>query len=105
MCTALRLSDRTYSYSEQDVFFVAADRLHDVSVHVLPLYPSHPFKPVASMLCALLIGPIPSGETRRVVCNADLVGRYVVISMAGNDILTLCEVQVHGVPGRTIMGQ
>ena len=103
ICTALRLPDRTYSYSEPDVLFVAAERLHDVSVYVSHDNPMH-LNPGPPELCAHIEGPISSGETRNVVCTQSFTGRYIIISMAGIDTLTLCEVEVDGVRGKAIMG-
>ena len=41
-----------------------------------------------------------------VVCRPGLIGRYVYIALSGsNQILTLCEVEVYGLPGKAIMGQ
>ena len=88
-------------YSEQDVLFVTDDRLHGVSVYVTHYNPTDN-KPGASELCAKLA--FTSGEMRRVFCAKDLKGRYVLISLQGdNRILTLCEVEVYGVPGKTMM--
>ena len=101
----MRLSDRTYSYSEQDVLFVAAARLHDFSVYVRNGNPRDT-APDPSELCAEVNGALGLRETRRVVCTNGLSGRYVVIVMPGDsEILTLCEVEVEGVPGKAIMGQ
>ena len=58
-----------------------------------------------SELCAQAEGPFQLGETRLVVCKQDVVGRYVVISLPGEDeMLGLCEVQVYSETGRAIMG-
>ena len=36
-----------------------------------------------------------------VVCRPGLIGRYVYIALSGsNQILTLCEVEVYGLPGK-----
>ena len=86
--------------------FVAAERLHDVSVYVMTHQPSVHFPPSASMLCQKLSGLFPSGETRQIVCSPGLIGRYVYIALPGSgQILTLCEVEVYGLPGKAIMGQ
>ena len=102
MNTALLLSARPHS--EKYVLFVAADHLHDASVHVSRYLPTHS-TPGASELCAQLRGPFESGETRHVICMQDVVGRYVIISLPGNEeVLTLCEVQVYGVRGTATIG-
>ena len=85
--------------------FVAGERLHDFSVYALNYHPNQQM-PVPSKLCAHVEGPFPPGETRHVICPADLNGRYVAIVLAGDEeILTLCEVEVYGKPGKTVMGQ
>ena len=97
------LLGRTHSHSEQDALFVAAERLHDVSVNVT-LDNSTGNTPGASELCAHVAGPFASGQTR-IVCTNEVVRRYVTISISGvNDILTLCEVEVYGVPGKATSG-
>ena len=97
------LLGRTHSHSEQDVLFVAAERLHDVAVHVALGDPTGN-APGVLKLCAHVAGPFASGQTR-IVCTNEVVGRYVTISVSGvNDILTLCEVEVYGVPGKATSG-
>ena len=94
------LLGRTHSHSEQYSLFVAADRLHDFSVHVIPRNPTG-YTSSASELCVHVVGPFGPGETRRIVCTNEIVGRYVTISLTGsNEILTLCEVEVYGEPGK-----
>ena len=84
---------------------MAAERLHDISVHVTHDDPTVN-TPGASELCAHVEGPFTLGETRRVFCTMDVRGRYVVISLPGDsETLTLCEVDVYGVLGKAIMRQ
>ncbi|CAB1345500.1 unnamed protein product, partial [Coregonus sp. 'balchen'] len=46
----------------------------------------------------VVISHIPAGETHTFQCN-DMEGRYVVVVIPGqNRILTLCEVEVYGIP-------
>ena len=94
------LLGRTHSQSEQYSLFVADARLHDLSVHVTLQNPTVN-TPGASELCAHVVGPFAPGETRRIVCTNEIVGRYVTISLPGsNELLTLCEVEVYGEPGK-----
>ena len=95
------VSDR---WSIKDTLFLTAARLHDVMIHVTHYYSTNS-ELSTSELCAQVEGPFQLGETRHVHCSQDVVGRYVIISLPGNEeILTLCEVQVYGVRGRAIMG-
>ena len=97
------LLGRTLSHLDQYALFVAAERLHNVSVHVTLDSPTGN-TPGASELCAHVEGPLASGQTR-IVCTNEVVGRYVTISLSGNnDTLTLCEVEVYGVPGKATSG-
>ena len=83
---------------------MAAERLHDVMVHVTHYYVAGDELVGAYLLCAQAGGTFGAGETRRIVCTHDVIGRYVVISLPGNqEILTICEVQVYGVRGTTVM--
>ena len=84
---------------------MAAARLHDFSVYLRHGNPRGT-EPDPSELCAKVNGALGLRETRRIVCTNGLSGRYVDIVMPGDsEVLTLCEVEVQGVPGKAIMGQ
>ena len=100
-------SSRSYAFAFGAIYalFVAAERLHDISVHVTHDDPTVNTSG-ASELCAHVEGPFTLGETRRIFCTMDVRGRYVVISLPGDsETLTLCEVEVYGVLGKAIMRQ
>ena len=84
---------------------VVAERLHAVTVYVSNNDPRQQM-PTASEMCAYVWPAFPSGATRRVICTNPVSGRYVIVTVAGAaEILTLCEVQVYGVPGKALIGQ
>ena len=62
--------------------------------------------PKASEMCIQVWPAFTSGATRRVICTNPVSGRYVIVTVTGaTEILTLCEVQVYGVPGKVLIGQ
>ena len=74
------------------VLLVTAERLHDFSVKAI-------LTAKESMMCAHVGGAMGSGERRLLRCKADVYGHKVKIQIDGDkkdDILTLCEVEVHG---------
>ena len=55
--------------------------------------------------CQLVISAFALGETRRVPCRPNVTGSIVRVRAAGSEkgYLSLCEVQVYGVYGRTVL--
>lgn len=54
--------------------------------------------------CQLVISAFALGETRRIPCRPDVTGSIVKLRAAGTEkgYLSLCEVQVYGVYGRSM---
>lgn len=54
--------------------------------------------------CQLVISAFALGETRRIPCRSNVTGSIVKLTAAGREkgYLSLCEVQVYGVYGRTM---
>ena len=42
----------------------------------------------------LFTGQMASGQTKTYICDKAVYGRYVTVYIAGNGILSLCEIQV-----------
>ena len=73
------------------VLLVTAERLHDFSIKAL-------LTDKETMMCAHVGSAMGSGERRLIPCKADVYGHKVKIQIGGNkvEVLTLCEVEVHG---------
>ena len=57
------------------------------------------FDPQTFTPCVYQPGGFSAGETREMVCDQPVVGRYVVVYMSRTDIkrpLVICELQVFG---------
>ena len=81
------------------MLYVPASRLHDIHVGVTSHHPSS-VSPAADnyALCGTHVAVVAPGKTATVFCvTANVVGRYVIIQIPGNDqLLTLCDVEVLG---------
>ena len=83
----------------------AGFRLHGVTVGVGETFdPKRPRQSFPNYrLCVFREGFFSGAQTQVLQCGQRLVGRYVRISFKPTGrkrILTLCEVQVYGIPGR-----
>ena len=54
------------------------------------------FDPSTFTQCAHIPGQLDASETRVIQCSQPAQGRYVTVNLNKPNILTLCEVQVHG---------
>ena len=56
--------------------------------------------------CQVVKQPLLHNDTRRISCQSRVKGSIVRIASTGNDAigLSLCEVEVYGVPGKIITG-
>jgi len=71
---------------------VTAKRLHDFYIKAL-------LTDKQTMMCAHMGPAMGSGEIRVFPCKADVYGHKIKIQIGGEkntEILTLCEVEVHG---------
>ena len=77
------------------VLLVTAWRLHDFSITAI-------LTDKETMMCAHMGPAMGSAERRVFPCKADVYGHKVKIQIGGNkpnEVLTLCEVEVHGLYG------
>ena len=79
--------------------FTSAEQLHDVIIDV-----SMSRDGAFSQRCAVVKGHLLLGETRHIPCVAGVKGRFVNITVPGpSETLSICEVQVYGTTGGTII--
>jgi len=77
-------------------------RLRDVLVYTAAEMPTVGTPPSlnnpGSNFCAMFDGPAQNGDVVELTCVQSNVGRYLIIQLAVTEYLTLCEVEVYGVP-------
>ena len=74
------------------VLLVTAERLHNFDIKAL-------LTDKETMMCAHMGPAMGSGEIRVFPCKADVYGHKIKIQIGGDrtdEVLTLCEVEVHG---------
>ena len=54
-------------------------------------------------ICAHEAGVVAAGERRLVTCQTKHVGKHVFVHISGMAILTLCEVEVFALPGKSLV--
>ena len=63
------------------------------------------FNPERFTTCAHEPGQVSEGETREMVCDRPVFGRYITVYIyqtgAATHALTICELQVFGEPGKS----
>jgi hypothetical protein len=69
-------------------------RLSEFTIAVTNNRPHKDYKPEKSTVCFSRSRVVGKGVTENFKCAKPLTGRYVVVSIAKKDILTLCEVEV-----------
>ncbi len=81
--------------------YLAVGRLRNVQVQVGHMIdPSKAIDP-KFIKCAQSDKPFQKGETRNLICDSPVIGRFVKLVLLGNsEILTVCEVQVYGDQGK-----
>ena len=58
----------------------------------------HLFQPENFTTCVHVPGRLEQAETRLLLCGTYVQGRYVTIYMERPETMTLCEVEVYGIP-------
>ena len=53
-------------------------------------------------VCTTYVGPVGSGATETLYCDAGTAGRYLIVQLDKQEELTLCEVEVFLVVGEKI---
>ena len=81
-------------------FFVFTDqRLHNFTVAVGNEFPSREsFDPENFTQCIHFPGQFGASDTRVLACDEPVRGRYVTVYFKRREVLTLCEVEIHGLP-------
>ena len=75
-----------------------ANRLSNLTIGVGNKLPFNTlnFDPRTFIPCSHVTNNFGAGETRTIHCDSPVTGRYVSVYLNKTAILTLCEVQVHG---------
>ena len=88
--------------------FLLAERLHNFTVAVGNTFdPSDQanFNPETFTPCEYEAGQLGHGETREIMCDRPVTGRYVTVYIYQTETtypLTICELQVFGEPAQGI---
>ncbi len=85
--------------------FALDDRLHDFTVGVAMEFTAETFESTLTLhkVCAHVAGAVGAGERRLIACQTMHVGQFVFIYLTTAGILTLCEVEVFAVPGKSFV--
>ncbi len=91
------------NHFEMKVSFLSGGRLGNFDIRAGNSFDQSSFDPGSLELCYHEVNPVGDGEAKSFTCVGDPLGRYVSISFPATktEYLTLCEVEIFGVPGKT----
>ena len=90
------------------ILLLEAERLHNFTVAVGSILDPTSFNPETYTPCAYEAGQLLLGETRQMMCDKPIIGRYITVytyqTETAKPPLTICELQVFGgpVPGKLL---
>ena len=84
------------SVSQVIPLYFLADRLSNFTISVSSKFKAENFKATKWTTCSHVPGRLEAGETRTIVCNETVTGRFVSLHLNNEGILTICELQVEG---------
>ena len=76
--------------------YFLAERLSNFTISVSSKFNAENFKATKWRTCSHVPGRLEAGETRTIVCNETITGRFVSLHLNNEGILTICELQVEG---------
>ena len=80
-------------------FLFLQTRLNNFTFAVGNVFPScDAFDPENFTQCVHFPGQFGASETRGLPCDKPVRGRFITVYFKRPDVLTLCEVEVHGLP-------